>query len=195
MDYTRTINICNPGYNASCALCCGSHNYQASHEGISELFEKRSESISRYINRDSQSNDLTEHDYTALHHIVSEFSMMKAIDDAIQCPFVGYVETSTIGCLIYPDNDHVDLRLQCLTGGTCKHFSCAAREVLTDDEIEFAAKLMGDWYHYSLMINDITFLKKIYLKYETAEKVPFDVLNGIKKELTDSLFEHSLINK
>lgn len=35
------INICRPGHGASCALCCGSHNYLASPEHISALFKER----------------------------------------------------------------------------------------------------------------------------------------------------------
>jgi hypothetical protein len=196
MSQNKKINICSPGYNASCALCCGSHNYDASFEEISEIFEKRTESVYKHRSSNAAQGAFIDEDYCTLLHGVSEFTLLKVHDDAIQCPFVGYIRsTATIGCLIYPESISTDLRKKRLTGNTCRHFSCAAREVLTDDEIVFAARMMQDWYYYSLLINDIAFLKKIYQELRDKEELPDDVLKGIKENLTNALFEHALIGR
>ncbi|HPQ51707.1 MAG TPA: hypothetical protein PK253_00515 [Spirochaetota bacterium] len=196
MNYLRTINICSPGYNASCALCCGSHNYKALCGEISVLFQQRTESVDTYISLKQNFKNFSDDDYSSLLHAVSSCSLPKLHDDAIQCPFVGYVQSSSvIGCLIYPQSSSTDLRGKRLTGNTCKHFSCVAREVLTDEEIIFAASLMRDWYYYSLFINDIAFLKKTFIEYKHAENVTSDIIENIKEDLTTSLFEHVLIGK
>lgn len=196
MSQNKKINICRPGYNASCALCCGSHNYDASLEEISELFVKRTEWICKHCSGNAIQGTFSEEDYSTLLHGVSKFMLPKVHDDAIQCPFVGYIEsTATIGCLIYPESHSTDLREHRLTGKTCRYFSCAAKEILTDDEILFAARMMQDWYYYSLFINDIAFLKKIYLNLRNKETVPENVMKEIKDNLTNALFEHALIGQ
>jgi hypothetical protein len=42
----NTPNLCRPGHGASCALCCGSHNYNAPFEEIHALLKSVVKSLS-----------------------------------------------------------------------------------------------------------------------------------------------------
>jgi len=170
---TKSINICQPGYNASCSLCCGSHNYRLTTHEIKSLFKERLELIRK--------DDIIE---------INKTLKPKIIDDAIQCPFVGYTdnEFTFVGCLIYnSESEKLSPEQKSFLSGTCRTFSCMAREVLEDMEIIFAAKLMGDWFFYSLLINEIKLLKKIYSRFKMAENVPEDAIISIKNNLIESL--------
>lgn len=122
-------------------------------------------------------------------------TLPRLITDATQCPFLASLVRSdgpVIGCLIYPESGCHDLRLQNSSDFTCRYFSCYAREILTDDEIIFAARLMADWYYYSLFINDIPVLKDARAKFKTPEAVPPDKRREIMKRLEMSLVEQNL---
>ena len=116
-----------------------------------------------------------------------EKSLPRHLDDAIQCPFVGYVDDGNrhIGCLIYGDGGS-DPRVVHMST-ICGTFSCLARETLTGEEIIFAARLTGDWYYYSLLINDIALLRNTIARFTTPEEVPGEALEEIKQELKEKL--------
>ncbi len=122
-------------------------------------------------------------------------TLPRLIGDATQCPFLASLDGSggsVIGCLIYPQSGCQDLRLRNSFDNTCMFFSCYARETLTDDEIIFAAKLMSDWYYYSLLINDIPVLKDVRSKYKTPESVSPEKRREIMETLERALIEQNL---
>ncbi len=153
------INICQPGYNASCALCCGSHNYAGDESAIAEIFRERDASP-------------------------EPRAYPMRFSDGIQCPHAGFIDVDgfRIGCRIYADLSGAR-GMREFFNYTCKNFSCAARDTLSDDEIVFAARLMGDWFYYSLFINEIRLLKKYYAKYGCSSRVPRTALEDAKKKL------------
>jgi len=161
----KKINICRPGYNSSCALCCGSHNYNLSPEEINKLFKNR------HLN--SKKNNC------------KSSRPEKSLADGIQCEYVGYIDSSKteIGCLIYNDELSKTGSMAKFFSKTCKTFFCPASNILTDDEILFAAELMQDWYYYSLLINEISILKGLCREYKSPGHVPENRLDAVKGEL------------
>lgn len=169
----KMINRCRPGHGASCALCCGSHNYAAAPEDIESIF------IDRGLDRT-----------ISIHGHPEDSSGKKLFDDAIQCPNVGMSreDPGIICCLVYDCAPH-DKKISSFFNGTCKNFFCAAWDSLTDEEVLFAAELMGDWYYYSLFINDIESLKEEFSTYGTPQHVPVSRLAEIKEKLVQRLID------
>lgn len=199
-----TLNICQPGHGASCALCCGSHNYAAAPGEIDALFQKRREALKGYspeflMKRIVASRSDMTGSYYFNRELNADFiiTLPKLYEDGTQCPFVCHVDdTGVIGCAVYPGGGEKDFRYECFQSYTCKYFSCQAREVLTDDEIGFAARLLGDWYYYTLLIHDIALLRSLIREFASPEKVPAARLAALKDALARSLPEdralHSL---
>lgn len=182
----QNINICRPGFNASCALCCGSHNYRADAEEISRMFALRREMVWAFCDGNpSIVNDPEALD--RLRSVLVKESLPRHLDDAIQCPFVGCVDDrrQQVGCLIYGEGGSDPRVIHMST--ICGTFSCLARETLTDEEILFAARLTGDWYYYSLLINDIALLREMRSGFITPEDVPEDALEEMKQNLKEKL--------
>jgi len=112
----------------------------------------------------------------------------------MQCPNVGISGSNPgiVCCLTYFD-DHNDCGFESFFNGTCKSFQCVAWNELTDRQVLFAARLMKDWYYYSLLINSLEILMDLCSEYESPEDVPEDVLEQLKTELAENLNEHDLI--
>ncbi len=187
----RTVNICQPGHGASCALCCGSHNIVGGRAALHAEFSRRAYGM-----------ELRPSHGTAPAANTAEIGPSASIEgirpprefaDGIQCPHVGFIDTerTLIGCLVYAGRG----------GGpgtrgffeyTCRNFSCAARETLDDDEVFFAARLMHDWYYYGPLINSILLLKRLFRDYRFPENVPTATLEAVKRRLDDSLYGRPL---
>jgi len=189
------LNLCRPGYGASCALCCGSHNYNASFEEIHALFKKRREMLKLYTRtyivnclRTSRSN------LTGSYYPLSTIdegiiiTLPKLYQDGIQCPFVILLDDETIGCTLYPETAHEDMRFDCFQNYTCKYFSCYSKEILADDEIIYAARLFRDWYYYTLLIHSINVLRQFREHQPDPEQVNPEDIQNLKQLLKDQLF-------
>jgi hypothetical protein len=167
----RRINICKPGFGASCALCCGSHNFNLPLEKIEILLQGRM--------RDS----------SALYYKHPHESLFeKRFSDGMQCPNVAMDEENELFCLIYND-PFKSAEVNSFFNGTCKNFYCPAWDYLSDEEVIFAAKLMSDWYYYGLLINNIEGLKELFAQYIDLAMVPYEELENIKQELHDMVFD------
>ncbi|HXK66504.1 MAG TPA: hypothetical protein PK348_09570 [Spirochaetota bacterium] len=153
--YTSCNYACQPGFNASCALCCGSHNYTASFHDIDALFKDRFKFFSNML---AKSNDIVSA-LKACYQELSHITLPAIHPDATQCPFVAYTDSShtIIGCLLYPYCTNFDYR-SLFMGAICKTFSCSVNTVHYADRIQTAAKRCGDWYYYSLIIHDMDLL-------------------------------------
>ncbi len=184
---SQRINICQPGYGASCALCCGSHNIIGGRGTLHAEFSRRS--------RDARDR-MVRHNTTFMGETgtgaplpIIKALPAKAHTDGILCPHVAFIDAGKqlIGCLIYNDREG-----RAATRGffeyTCCNFSCAARETLVDDEILFAARLMRDWYYYGPLVNSIDLLKKLFREYHTPGNVPEATLEAVKRRLEASLY-------
>lgn len=167
MVYNRKVNPCRPGHGASCALCCGSHNYRMTAEEMEDLFTARGNSAPAY----------------PLKH-PDDSAFEKLYRDAMQCPHVGICSGSEVCCLVYGEYD-MKGGLRSFFNGTCKNFYCAAWDELSDRQVVFAARLMGDWYYYSLLLNDIEALQDLCSDYESAGDVPDDVLEQLREDLLE----------
>jgi hypothetical protein len=168
-----TVNRCRPGYGASCSLCCGSHNYTIPPGQIEEMFLERGSEL------------------TAGGHLHPETATAeKLIQDAMQCSHVGIRSESPgeVCCLVYDDYQRGN-EVESFVEGTCRSFYCPAWDNLTDRQVLFAARLMGDWYYYSLFINHIEAVQEISAEYTKPEDVPDDVLVSLKEELVERFLE------
>ena len=172
------INICNPGQGASCALCCGSHNYRASREEVGVLFARRSGLLAQY-NRQYLINAMTasRSNLTGSYYYRQEDTLALTLPalfgDCPRCPFVGYVDDEMhAGCLLYPADHPPELRQECFLSYRGKLFACRAREVLSDGEILYAARLTRDWYYYSLLIHDEGLLRRLMREWPDPADVP-----------------------
>ena len=197
MTETTKLNICRPGHNASCALCCGSHNYAGTREEIDTLFDRRRHVLGQYspaylLNRMKASrSDMTgSYYFNREHNPDFIITLPKLYEDGLQCPFVSRMDGSgIIGCAVYPGGQERDLRFECFQNYTCKYFSCQARDILEDREIGFAARLMGDWYYYTLLIHSFGLLRELQREYGTAASVPPVKLEQVKEALEKALRE------
>lgn len=174
----KKVNPCRPGHGASCAFCCGSHNYKLSPESIEDIFTGRSKEFAPGL--------------SSRHPEVSDYG--KLVKEGMQCPHVGISssEPGIVCCLSYNDNDKPPAFSSFFTG-TCKNFYCVAWNELTARQILFAAELTGDWYYYSLLINCIEILMDLCSEYEEPSDVPESVLDDLKDELVKKLHEDDLI--
>lgn len=186
------INICQPGHNASCGLCCGSHNYKAPPDEIAELFRKRTEQFNRVKRSGHGNSEISGHngEIEKLKEYIhsdsrTELTLPKMHPDGIQCPSLGFIDhdKNIIGCLLYHTNDIPDLRFHSFQDHTCKNFFCTAKNILTEDEIIFASELMRDWYYYSLIINEIDLLKELIAKCRYPDNVPERVMQSVRRAL------------
>ena len=161
------VNICHPGYGASCSLCCGSHNYRMDIKQIEELLLKRG---------DEGPTHPYQHPYSVKYE--------KLYRDAMQCPHVGLSDDNEVFCLIYGEPDKKGEVLS-FFNGTCGNFYCPAWDVLTDKQVVFAARLMKDWFYYSLLINDIESVQNLCASYGSPEDVPEEELDELKQDILD----------
>lgn len=172
------VNPCRPGHGASCAFCCGSHNYTLTPESIEEIFTGRSSVLlPRLSSRHPEESDRE-----------------KLVREGMQCPHVGISasEPGIVCCLSYNDSDKPPA-LRSFFTGTCKNFYCVAWNELNARQILFAAELMGDWYYYSLLINCIDILTDLCAEYDHPSDIPGNVIEDLKLELVKKLHEDDLI--
>lgn len=109
--------------------------------------------------------------------------------DAMSCPHVAILDAQEgrIGCRIYESSHEEDASLRQFFDATCRTFYCRAWDSLSDQEVLFAASLTGDWYYYSLLIQEIVTLRKLYRRYETAKSMPSMELEKLKIFLEERL--------
>ncbi len=190
MNTGKHVNICQPGGGASCALCCGSHNYNVSEDEMRRIFAQRRalyrEHMETVETRQGSGDEVVDINREEFYRMRPP----KRIEDAIQCPYIGYIddEETLIGCLLYAGSRQGDIRFSNFQNNTCVIFSCLAREILTEEEILYAARLTGDWFYYSLLINDINLLRKTAKEFPRPEDVPEDLLDKIKAGLREAAF-------
>lgn len=173
MNSERTVNPCQPGYNASCALCCGSHNYTLDRDQVRRIFSERRDNFGTF---------------TPAHPEESVYD--KLFSQEMQCQNMGELpgEPGIIGCLVY-ETDELTGDAGSFFTGTCKVFTCPACYSLNDEQILFAARLMGDWYYYSLLINFPETVEELFAEYGSAGAVPDEVLEELKEELMERFIE------
>jgi hypothetical protein len=174
----RDIDICRPGFGASCALCCGSHNFRADPGEIGELFRRRAELVAdltpEFIVRRVRASrsDMTGSYYFRNTGGFDLPAPEPADPGGARCPFVGYIGEEIVGCLLYPGGG--ETRRDCIQSYGGKHFTCRAEESLDDDEILFAARLAGHWYYYSVLIQMDQLLRRVMEEYRHHGSVPSD---------------------
>lgn len=165
------VNPCRPGFNASCSLCCGSHNYTVSIDRIEEIFIKRC------------------NEKNSLHKKHPEDSSEeKLVHDGMQCPLIGISESEPwlLSCLIYSDSNKEE-ELKSFFNGTCRNFFCTAWHNLTERHILFAAELMQDWYYYSLLINSPDIIMELCAEYDNPDDISPELLAELKINLTEKI--------
>ncbi len=189
---TRTINICRPGYGASCALCCGSHNYRAGSMEIEALFVRRARIIKAY-SRDflirkmiAFRSCMTGSYYIDPSETLFYSTMPALFHDCPRCPFAGFISREKIiGCLLGVEGDQPDLRHECFLSYRGKIFSCPAREILNDEEILYAARCTGDWYYYSVLIHAPELLRRLMIEFPVPEDIPKTRKEMLQRELEE----------
>ncbi len=191
---TRSVNICRPGYGASCSLCCGSHNYRVSRVEIEALFVRRARIMKAY------SRDFLVRKMMAFRSCMTgsyyvdhsdgpfDPALPALFQDCPRCPFVGFVEKGKIiGCLLGGQEDSSDLRHECLLNYRGKIFSCPARDILSDEETCYAARLARDWYYYSILIHETELLRSFMRDNQKPEDVPAEQLETLRRELEERI--------
>jgi len=188
MKPPENVNRCRPGYGASCALCCGSHNYASGPEKTDAVFRRRGRIF-------RESLPLIEQGILSpkelKHELGTPVEKLK-YPDAMQCPYTGYLEEndSVISCLAYAHPAVLEPEYCRFFTGTCKNYYCNAWHLLTDEEVLFAASLTRDWYCYSLFISDIPFLKKTFSNLGPE----YEVQPGRAGEIIRELLTRNCIN-
>jgi len=155
------INPCQPGFGASCALCCGSHNQRLSPEKLKCFYKK---------------NEIIE-------------SPDPLLTDGTHCAYIGVVDDNTnlIGCTIYKQtNKTADISEFFNT--VCSVFQCKAFEELENEEILFAAELCRDWFYYSILIVDIKELRRLITLFKKVSKITDEEKTKIFHYLENRLF-------
>lgn len=185
------VNVCRPGFGASCALCCGSHNYRASKEEIGTLFSRRSELLSQYnkgylIRAMSASRSSLTGSYYYRQEEGLTLTLPALFEDCPCCPFAGYVDGDRhAGCLLYPEDHPPELRYECFQSYRGKLFSCQAWDILSDNEVLYAARLTGDWYYYSIIIHDVETLRHLMGTWPHPADIPAKYFEDLKIRLNE----------
>ena len=171
--YENRVNRCQPGHGASCSLCCGSHNYALGPDDIEDLFLARGRVLAAHPYKHQE-----------------ESTCEKLFHDAMQCSHLGMdpSDPGVVCCLIYDEHDRGEA-VESFYNGTCKTFYCPAWHELSDRQVLFAARLMGDWYYYSLFINHIESVLELCALYDSPEDVPEEELRDLKEELVGIFIE------
>ncbi len=180
------INICQPGFSASCSLCCGSHNFSPEFKNIDNVYKKRGQ-LYRSLGCDTIGYEKAIENNNDLNLIP------RRVDEGTECPFLGYIyeDRQVVGCLAY-SNPYFIRKERCdFFNNTCKKFSCLARDTLNEYEIKFAAELMRDWFYYSLLINEINILRTLTSHFKKAGSVPAREKERIRAELLFNLNEYN----
>ncbi len=170
---------------ASCALCCGSHNYRGSREDIAALFARRAERVRDFsrgyiLNRIlSSRSDMTGSYYFRSPDLDLEGAIPPLFPDLPRCEYVGG-EGGTVRCLLAGGEAE---RAECPLAYGGKHWTCPARDNCAPDEIEYAARLAGDWYYYAALIHSPGELRALMARHERPDDVPADVLASLRKRL------------
>ncbi len=182
MERETFVNICQPGHNASCALCCGSHNYRLPRDELHQLFRARRDLYRRYREHNTA-------DSRAVEGIMKDTCRKKLMPDGIQCSMVGVIDKKSgrIGCLCYNEPGEYT-PFEPFFSATCKTFICPASDILSNEEIIFAAKLTADWYYYSMLINDIEYLRKLNRVFGSPERVSSVEMREIREHLEGNLY-------
>jgi hypothetical protein len=187
---TVSVNICRPGYGASCSLCCGSHNYQVGRVEIEALFVRRARIMKAY-SRDflvrkmiAYRSCMTGSYYIDPSDRLFNPAVPALYQDCPRCPFVGFVSKDRLaGCLLVREDDPSDLRHECFLSYRGKIFTCPARESLHDKEILYAARLARDWYYYGILIHEPELLRRLMEEHPDAGEVPALRREALEREL------------
>jgi len=185
--YHRKVNPCRPGYNASCALCCGSHNFVMPPEKINSLFLERGRKYHIFMKNGAPPSAVYE--YLAATVQTKKYSL------AIQCPFMGYNRDGTIlGCLAYDDSNAFGKEHHAFFVQTCQTFCCQAWDKLSDQEISLAAFIMRDWFYYSLLIHNILELKEFSKRYSVTSLINKEEIEALKCRLLSHFTTQNMID-
>ena len=162
-----SLNICRPGFNATCSLCCGSHNYSLTPGEYNQLFKLRSIRIKNgfFVNETEK--------------------FQEVVPGAMQCKYVGYTDRgkNEIGCLIHESEPKMTSSEKEFFRKVCSTFYCKGRDVLTKKEILFAAELTRDWFYYPILITEINYLRKLVNIYDNPSKITDNEMKKIKDDL------------
>ena len=196
----KTVNACMPGFGASCALCCGSHNCDAAPDEMAGVYRRRREIISLY-SRDylvkrvmASRSDMTGSYYFTGRKDV-DLPGLPSLFGEKRCPFIGFYETGDlIGCLLNRGAES-SLRYECFNNYSSKNFICAAKENLGGDEIVFAAKLCRDWFYYPLLIHRPGILARLMRDWGQPEAVPEEVLEKTKVYLRSEVRQDASLHR
>ncbi|MBN2077797.1 MAG: hypothetical protein JW838_02455 [Spirochaetes bacterium] len=186
---TDAISPCRPGHGASCALCCGSHNFAASAEAVGALFARRrdhyggfSASYLAALAGRSRSAMTGSYFVPDVDPVPGE-SIGKIFDDFPRCPFIALKdESGIIGCALHSDTPGEE-RHDCVRSYSGKRFRCEVHDALGDDEVRYAASLMRDWYYYSILIHSATILREIMSGHPSPGEVPPGMVTRLQERL------------
>ena len=190
-----SVNICRPGYGASCALCCGSHNYKAGHEELDRMYDARSALLKHYSREylvrciQSGRNSMTGSYRSSMNESIYEFQLIRP--EGTACRYLGYAEDKCLVCLLSLDPE---LKQDCFFNYYGKDFSCRAGRELTVKEVLFSAELFGDWFYYSLSIYETAILKALHKKFKRPEMLDCGAIDDIKRKLASLVLEDHLIH-
>ncbi|HQF07268.1 MAG TPA: hypothetical protein PLM53_03640 [Spirochaetota bacterium] len=188
------VNICRPGYGASCSLCCGSHNYRASREECEALFVRRA-MIRKAYSRDflvrkmnACRSAMTGSYYIDPSNALFDISIPAIFPDCPRCPFVGFISRERITrCLLGPEEGQPGLRHECFLNYRGKIFTCTAREGLADEEVLYAARLARDWFYYSILIHEPDLLRRTMKNFPVPEKLQPAQRENLWEELEERI--------
>ena len=188
------INICRPGCGASCALCCGSHNYRVSPVELESLFIRRARIMKAY-SRDflvrkmiAFRSGMTGSYYVDPSHALFYINTPALFQDCPRCPFVGFIDREkNTGCLLCGEEGPPDLCHECFLSYRGKIFTCPAREVLTDEEIAYAARLARDWFYYAILIHETELLRDHMKDFAMPEETPRERREVLSRELEERI--------
>jgi hypothetical protein len=177
MKPSTAINICRPGNGASCALCCGSHNYDVPPEELGALFLRRRRLL-HYYSREYLAKMMT----SARSGLTGSYRLdqgryfyappQKIETGGIQCLFTGFREDGSVGCLVHPHAGSPGMRVDCHLAYGGKTFHCAPAQELSDEEILYAAKFTGDPLYYGPLIHSPEILRDLMEKFPDPDLVP-----------------------
>ncbi len=179
MNYYETIILCQPDGIKSCSACCGLFNFaDISRENLSQFLGQGAARSSSFLS----TSDMTDQgDGRDIRDTTSYI-----------CPHQGLVFNKRPGCLLHPQYRNSTLRNNAFFGEKiCSGFLCPAHSILSAEHKKIIARLIDDWYYYSIAVIDPESTRWILDILRDRHTNVFHREDVVKKILTEALTIHA----
>lgn len=165
MNSDNKISLCQPGNGKGCCVCCGLFNLKnISYKELSYFLNDATDELSSCKGKNKNTRNFK--------NLQTRYAFRDAT--TYVCPYMGYVDGTTPGCLMHPSvNKGVDNRDCSLFGKEiCNDYFCPAYRLLDERLQKILIAYTYDWYTYSIgIIDPVSFIWIVQMIEEVSGKL------------------------